>query len=310
MIPEADIRAVPARATSEALRFLAGGLREDIPTAIRMEALERAISRCGWRHRLWWALRQGRCVGASLVVPSVGRVGMLSHSPLDAPGVEAESVRAAVAAASHAALGDGLAFVQSLLAPQRRADMAMLAQAGFCKLAELVYMRLGLPAPDDNAGLWGYTWRDYRRYGEEELHEVIVSTYEASADCPRLRGLRPIRDVIASHKAGGVFSPRSWWIASDAGRPAGCILVNDSAASAREAEVVYMGVVRAFRGRRLGEAMVRRAVRWARRRKCQGLRVVVDAANTYAKRIYDRVGFRETLRRVAYILPRGPGEGP
>ena len=247
-------------------------------------------------------------MGVALVLPSVGRVGMLSHSPLDAPGVEADAVRDAVAAASAAALADGVAFVQSLLSPRRRADLAMLAEAGFRKLAELVYMHLELPAPDAIAGLGRYTWRNYRRYGEAELSEVIESTYDDSLDCPSLRGLRPVADVIASHKASGVFNPRSWWIASVSGRPAGCILVNDSAGTSNEAEVVYMGVARAFRGQRLGEAMVRRALRWARRCKRQGLRVVVDSSNIYAKRIYDRVGFCETLRRAAYILPGDAGQ--
>ena len=54
--------------------------------------------------------------------------------------------------------------------------------------------------------------------------------------------------------------------------------------------------------------MVSRAARWARRRGRRSLTVAVDAANPYAKRIYDELGFRWTHRRLAYILLGAPGD--
>ncbi len=304
MSRETEIAPVPEGATSETLRFLAGGRRRDIPTAVRAEAFERMIDRCGGRCRFWWARRDGRCVAASLAVAGPGRVGMLSHSPLAAPGVDGGCVAAVVERAGRQALGDGLAFIQSLLAPALRADSEMLVSAGFRRLAELLYMRLDLAERVAAKGEERCTWRSFRRYTEEELSSVIEATYEQSFDCPPLRGLRPLSDVIEGHKASGVFSPRSWWIAGVEHRPAGCILVNDSTVSPGEMDLVYMGVAREFRGRGIGRAMVRRAARWARRRKRRALTVAVDTENTYAKRIYDQSGFRETFRRVAYILPR------
>ena len=299
---ETQIGPVPEGAASEALQFVAGGRRRDVSAALRAEGLQRAIG-CGDGHWLWWARRGGRCVGASLVLAGSGRVGMLSCSPAGAPGVDAACVSATIRGAARRALGDGLAFVQSLLAPTRREDIAVLVSAGLHRLAELAYLRLDLtrPVPREDEGR--YAWRTYRRYGEEELLETVEATYVQSCDCPGLRGLRRIADVIEGHKASGVFSPRSWWIVFAEGRPAGCILVNGSSVSPGSMDVVYLGVAAAFRGRGIGRAMVRRAARWARRRKRRVLTVAVDTGNDYARRIYDEAGFRETSRRLAYILP-------
>jgi GNAT superfamily N-acetyltransferase len=130
---------------------------------------------------------------------------------------------------------------------------------------------------------------------------VIAGTYEESLDCPVLCGLRELSDVLASHRASGVFSPETWWIAYISGRAAGCVLVNGSGTGAEDMDLVYMGVVRDFRGRGLGRAMVRRAAGWARRHRRAALTVAVDALNVYAKAIYDRQGFRQTVRRLAYM---------
>jgi len=308
---EMDIAPVPQGAVGEALRFLAGGRRRDVATAVRAEAFERMVGRCGGRRRFWWARRGGRCVAASLAVAGFGRVGMLSHSPLDAPGVERAGVLAVVERAGRQALADGLAFVQSLVAPTRQADMAVLVSAGFRRLAELVYMRLDLAEPLAGEDRGRYAWRSFRGYTEEELSSIITATYEHSLDCPALRGLRAVSDVIEGHKASGIFSPRSWWIVSVGSRPAGCVLLNDSTASPGAMDLVYMGVASEFRGRGIGRAMVRRAARWARRRRRRFLTVAADTRNIYAKRIYDELGFRETLRRLAYILLREapPTEG-
>jgi ribosomal protein S18 acetylase RimI-like enzyme len=302
MLEDVEIEPVPDEAFRATLEFLVGGSRRGVPAALRAEAYERMIAQCGGRFRFWRARRGERCLAASLVIASAGRVGMVFHCPLKAPGVEARHVSAVVREASRQALGDGLAFVQSLIAPARRAEREMIASAGFQRLAELAYMRLDLSralAEDDPAAC---AWRDVRGFGEQGLAGVIQGTYEGSLDCPALWGLRELPDVIEGHKACGVYQPQSWWIAVVDGRPAGCILVNGSGASTAEMEIVYMGVVRGFRGRRIGRAMVRRAARRAREEGCAFLNVVVDDRNVYARNVYDQEGFRELDRRVAWIL--------
>jgi ribosomal protein S18 acetylase RimI-like enzyme len=301
MQQEAQVEPVAPAAMREAVLSLAGGQRRDVSAELRAEGYERMIEQAGGRHRFWWARRGGRCVAACLIVPSPGRVGIVFHSPSQAPGVDGGCLAAVVRESSREALDDGLSFVQSLVAPGRGGDVAALTAAGFERLAELIYMRLDLaaavPAADDE----GWLWRDCRPFDAAELAATITGTYEDSLDCPALCGLRELSDVLASHRASGVFNPETWWIAYISGRAAGCVLVNDSGTGAEDMDLVYMGVVRHFRGRGLGRAMVRRAAGWARRNRRSALTVAVDASNVYAKAIYDRQGFRQTVRRLAYM---------
>ena len=175
-------------------------------------------------------------------------------------------------------------------------------------MAELIYMRLDLPAAPSGSRD-ELTWRYYGQFTEADLAEVIGSTYEGSLDCPALNGVRDAADIVAGHKAGGLFVPRAWWIVEHGGEPAGCVLVNDLSDSAT-AEVVYIGVVPAFRGKRLGRAMLRRAADQAHARTRSSLRLAVDARNLYARRIYDSEGFRGTHRCLAYVMLRSEAEDP
>jgi mycothiol synthase len=300
--PPVQVEPVPPAAVAETLRFVVGGTRRDIPVALRAEAYERMIRHCGGRYGLWWARRDGRCVAASLVVAGAGGVGMQFHCPPQAPGVEAGSIPPVIRRASARALEEGISFVQTLVQSARHADAGLLEAGGFERLAELVYMNLDLGGPIQPEGLVGCRWRNYEQYDESELSAVIRGTYEQSLDCPALYGLRTLPQVIEGHKASGVFSPQSWWILDVAGRPAGCVLVNDSPSAAGDADLVYLGVVGYARGRGLGRAMVRHAARWAQQQRRVFMSVAVDSSNVYAMRIYDSEGFRQTDRRMAYIL--------
>ena len=244
-------------------------------------------------------------MAAAMVLASPGHIGMLFASPLDAPGVEADVLARVVRAVSLEALAGGELFVQSLAEPDAVERISMLAAAGFECLAELIYLKLDLGATPASTGRSDLVWRSYGLFDEDELGRVIAETYEGSLDCPGLVGVRTMADVIAAHKAGGHFRPDSWWVvhlAADSGKgpAAGCILVND--ANPLAAELVYMGVVPRRRGRGIGAAMVQGAAERVRTRGIKMLTAAVDAGNAYARRIYDRLGFVETQRRLAYMI--------
>ena len=305
MVQPAIIEPVPADEVGRTLRFLVAGQRRDVSVALRAEAYERMMALANGPWRFWRARRAGGPVAASLVIPSPGGVGMVFHSPPRAPGVEAESVAPVVREASAESLRDGVSFVQSLVAPTRSEDTAMLAAAGFRRLAELVYMHLDLrsAAAAQTGELDGQVvWRSYGQFGEAELADAIARTYEQSLDCPGLYGLRKLPEVIEGHKASGLFSPKSWWIAEMSDQAAGVALINDSSSSPGDAELVYMGVARPWRGRGLGRALVDRAIEWGRRGRREFLTVAVDSGNVHARRVYDAAGFRETDRRLAFIF--------
>jgi len=290
--------------SEEALPFLAAGRRRDLQIALRAEALGEMLTRSGFRGHFWQARRGTDLVAAAMVIPSAGRVGMAFHSPAESPGVEAAALSAALRAAADAALADGLAFVQSLMDIRQHADGRAFVDAGFIRLAELAYMRRDLSGIVEPPNVPGLDWQSCQPMDPVELGRVILGTYERSLDCPALTGLRSTDDVIESHKASGAWRPDFWWIARLRGVSAGCVLVNDSALSPGGMDLIYMGVMTAFRGLGLGRAMVCHACRQAQRDRREFMNVVVDAANPYASKIYQAEGFRVRHRRVAYIRSR------
>ena len=214
-----------------------------------------------------------------------------------------EALAATIRAAADDALATGAAFAQALTPPGNEGDTACLEQAGFAFLAELCYLRKPLSGPLEVAADGEVTWRPASEVGDAALVELIRRTYEDTLDCPRLRGLRKMADVLAGHRAAGTHRPEWWRVAERGGEPAGCVLLNDMGPTS--AEVVYVGAAPAHRGRGLGTALIRRAAADAQTAGKLSVTLAVDAANTYARRIYEREGLAEVQRRVAHIRTRG-----
>jgi len=236
---------------------------------------------------------------------------MLFHSPAAAEGVDGEALGKLVGEISQDALGRGMTIVQSLLDPRADRDIEVLSAAGYHLLARLIYMRLDVARSADGGGSrQAFTWRNFLQFSTEQLERVVAGTYAGSLDCPALAGLREVPDVIAGHKSAAAFCPRAWLICYVEGSPAGCILVNDSRDGV-SAEVAYMGVLPAYRGRGVATALVGRSAELARRRARSSLTLSVDADNRFAVRRYLAEGFSQEGSRLAYAAcSRGPLVGP
>lgn len=295
-----EIRPVGVFGRDAALRFLVAGAN-DRAAAGRIDAVKRLIGARRSADVLLWQARRGRkALAVALVVLNPGSYAMLSYTPLIAPGVDVSAMRLLIDQISQAALARGAAFVQALVPPELSDDAALLESAGLQRLAELIYMRLhlgGSGAVGDDANL---TWRQYGQFSEDELAGVIKETYEDSADCPDMMGLRSMADVIAAHKGGGSFCPDTWWLVDVDGRPRGCVLVND-APHAAIAEIVYLGVVLESRRCGLGRRMLDHAVEVAEAGGKTVMSLAVDSRNTPAVKLYDGAGFDEIFRRLVYI---------
>ena len=303
------------------MRFLIGGAEQDGDIPLRAEAMKALLQRRQWQSgRLWRAVRGSRCVAAAMIIHNPGRFGTVLHSPAAAPGVETQALIQLIRKASLASIEEDVSFVQTLLPTDFEEDVAIIRAAGFEALSELVYMRLELSGPArreadglDHAsksppaeGREQLTWRRHGQFDDAELAGVIEATYEGSLDCPGLAALRPMSDVIAGHKAGDRFCPALWWLAGAGGRAAACILVNDLPERSI-AEVVYMGVVPAFRGRGLGRTLLCRAAGAAGQRNLEAVCLAVDRKNKWALRLYESAGFAEVVRRGAFILANRRG---
>lgn len=301
------IEPVPPPRFVEAVHFLCGGTSHSMEAAARFDNIYSFLmARPASDIHLWRVRRDKRSLAVAASVMTPGRTALLLHSRPDCPGVDASCLAPLMEVVSSRSLDDGATLVQSLLESGDASSIPFLTKAGFSMLANLLYMRKGLSGKDVTvpAAQEQYAWLKYGDYDETELGLVILETYRQSLDCPGLAGLRRIDDIIAGHRACGQFSPQAWWIALHAGRPAGCILVNDFP-QASAADVVYLGVIPDHRGRGLSRTMLLRASLAAQRRGMDDLTLAVDSSNTYAIRSYERAGMVPNGHRLAYAVLAG-----
>lgn len=206
-------------------------------------------------------------------------------------------------------------LVQALFEPAESWASRAFKAAGLRPLAELIYLsralKLGetvqgiltaeaLSRPDRSPWPEGITVRPLRHDDDlTPLKQGLQASYEQTLDCPELAGMRDIDDIIQAHRAVGEFDPSLWWVVSRAGQPEGCVLLN-RCPDQECVELVYIGLSPAVRGLRLGEALMHAAIA-----VCAGLerhiRCAVDTRNTPARRMYERLGFHEETRRIAFV---------
>jgi len=247
------------------------------------------------------AQEQGRILAACLCVDSPGRMASVFipslprflKPPTAMVGLLTESARLA--------RQRNIQILQGTLAPEATLEAGIYRRAGFQRLTRLIYMDSDLTQSIPSAPpAMEVTWETYDPTRHELFARVVRGTYEDSLDCVALNGVRDIEDILASHRAAGVFCAESWLVARVAGEPMGVILL--SHLPERWAyEIVYMGVLPALRGRRFGATLLRRAVEVAREQAVNTLSLSVDAGNVPAQRLYRRFGFRETSRRDVWL---------
>ncbi|MEE9405244.1 MAG: N-acetyltransferase [Algisphaera sp.] len=251
--------------------------------------------------------RRGRPRRSTLVIPGVGHTAMLFVSPLSR-AAEINAMAQVVATALTGPIARQASLVQALIDPDESLKHAALERGGMRPLAELLYLhRPGsnqAPAPAPPKGLSSVSWTPAHNAA---FAQVIEASYEDTLDCPDLRGLRHTDDVIAGHRATGVFHPELWTLWSDAQGPVAVLLMAEAAAhpqappgTAPGTELVYLGI--APRGRRqgLGKALVDYAVT-AATPFGGGISLAVDRDNPHARRLYRRAGFMNTARKCALI---------
>ncbi len=254
------------------------------------------------------AVRAGRTLRYAVVpVRSPGRTAMLlmnGRLPRGVSPADELAIAGAIDAACGAQAAAGVRLAQALV-PDAQGPLARLLRdrCGFETLADLLYLQRRartraavMPLPP------GITLATYGPRTHDAFAEAIEASYAGSLDCPKLAGVRHIEDVIAGHKAAGLFRPDWWTLALDAGRPIGVLLLAGLGIGGHMgAEVVYLGLAPAARGRGLSAPLLAWAERAAATTPGRLMALAVDAANTPALRIYRRAGFRQNERRTALI---------
>ena len=258
---------------------------------------------------------------ATLTIRSAGRTGLILLAPLPQSdpgrgGTETSAaLRQAVAQLIEQERSHHMGLLQALLPPTHTDEARLLTDCGFVRLTELIYLMGELPseprggnAGADPGAAWPALpsdgWAAYDDATADAFVRVIRASYVHTLDCPALEGVRRMEDVLAGHKASGLFRPDLWFLFSRDGEPIGAVLLNQVLdLSCPTVELVYMGLVESARGLGLGGRMFRFARHAARRAGFTRIVTAVDAENLPALTLYRHAGLSETMRRIAYILP-------
>jgi mycothiol synthase len=253
----------------------------------------------------WLGEQEGRIVAACSCLESPGRTGLLFLTPYGLSEGSAEAQERLI----HHIVADQslrkLRLAQCLLNLDDRHNAFVLDRAGFRSAADLIYMECNVldagRAPNvSELGRNEMSWDEYKPAQHRDFAQLIQDSYRESLDCPALTGLREVEDIIAGHKAVGLFQPHRWRLVRLEDVAAGCILLGENPLR-RVLEVAYMGVHPDHRRRGVGRVLIKEALRLAYHERFERVTLAVDSKNDPAIRLYRSAGFVETMRRRAMI---------
>lgn len=195
----------------------------------------------------------------------------------------------------------GAELHEALIVPGDVVRSRALQQAGFRCLTRLHYFRRRVAAAfRPRNQIVPLTWMTYTPDREQLFRDVIEQTYLQTHDCPELTGIRNSAQVLADHRAAGMFDPEFWSLAMRGSNPVGMVLCG-RASHAEELEIVYLGVTQVARGTGVGDALVERALRLGHASSAKYLTLAVDSRNGPALQLYRRWGFLQITTREAWI---------
>jgi mycothiol synthase len=254
------------------------------------------------------AFQGDECLSAALAVESPGRAALVFVPEDEDADDRRQATIACLQTLQRAARERCIILLEMLLPPHSERLAVSVRASGFRYLTRLLYLR----RPVDPAACRFGPAGDLRWVtcgaGEDELFaDAVERTYAQSLDCPELTGLRPMSDVLAAHRAAGVFDPTLWSVALRRDEPVAVLLLNRLPRQPA-LEIVYMGVAQVARGTGVVNAVMRRAVNAAGRLSATSLALAVDQRNAPARRVYARWGFAEFAARDAWIVTSAPNE--
>lgn len=265
-------------------------------------------SQATWLEGVWAAERDGHIRAACALIGHPGRTGtvVLPSWEVRVDASLRQDLLSLLRVMTDDLDPDGFHLIQAIVDPGADWRNGLLADAGFERLADLVYQEMPIGGmPGSPALPAGFGWRRYDASMGARLERLLGETYEGTLDCPGLNGMRRLADVVAGHRATGEFDPGYWLLLEESGRAIACVLLARMSYSGAM-EVVYMGVVPAARGRGIGELLVAQAAHLAGQSGVEKLALTVDARNSPARRIYEGAGFGPVENRRAWVRGGSP----
>ena len=305
-----EVRPARAADVDEAVRLILSPPGASADAAAAREFLGLARERGIALDGLHVAGRRGRMLSAALPVLSPGRT-MLILCPAGGQGKTADAAtRQLIEPVCRDSAARGVTLAQSLIDPQDEALERIFVAEGFTRMAELHYLHVAPPGPTEANGPElppGMSWTTYADETGATFGRAILESYQNSLDCPALNGRRDVADILAGHRATGVFDPSTWFVLHEGERSLGVLLLSESLRS-DAMELVYLGLAPAARGRGLGEVLMRQALAVTARRGLPRLCLAVDARNTPALKLYYRHGMQRIGSKVAMMRELRAGD--
>lgn len=174
-------------------------------------------------------------------------------------------------------------------------DAAAVAASGYQYVTDMMKLFCQLPTQLPSHCFPGLEFEYYRASQSNRLKRILTQTNEDSLDCPAMRGLRHVDDVLEGHRSREDYQPAHWRIIRYRGLDVGCVLVSRHQ-HLNECEVVYLGLSPEARGQGIGYAAIQHAQGLARTAGVSILTLGCDVNNTPALRTYGKAGFREAER--------------
>ena len=245
------------------------------------------------------AVRRDRLTGAAWARLQPGRTAYVWPPRLAAsePETTADGLLRAVigfCAISDVRLAQCLVHVRDSAAEQR------MLRSGFKRLTELAYLVSPIKPSAQAQLAAGFELEAYGAANHNRMLAVLERTYDQTADCVELNGVRDSEDILAGYRATGSFNEKHWLLARAEGRDVGCLLLAEHPAE-KIMELVYMGLVPDVRGRGWGLKLVQTAQHLARIAECTQIVLAVDARNERALRMYEAAAFVDWDRRSVLV---------
>lgn len=205
------------------------------------------------------------------------------HLPPRSPGgggaAIAEAMRGIFELGAHVAL--------AAITPQSPVGKELL-DAGFQPGPRMVEMARTPPdSPEEPGG-------DYVAYSQDRrvlFANVLYRTLHGSLDAPEVPICHDPERLMLSFEERGAFDREDFVLALEGGEPGGILLL--SAVEEETLEILYVGVAPELRGRGMGRMLMQRSLWRASERGAAQIKAFVDARNTPALVLYEKLGFSE-----------------
>lgn len=241
---------------------------------------------------LWIAQQAGRIAAAVWVQPLANRTAQLwLPKMLDSTGL------ALIKVACQWAKQQRITLCHTLLAPQQFAWQAPLVAQGMRPLAELEHLRCSTGGKQSSTPL--ITLVPFSALTSAQQLTLVEAVSQDSLDCPALHQLLSMDELLAGFYTKAPQAPAHWYQvhyqeACEKGVEKQCVgvLLLAPYPTTPRCELLLMGLLPAWRGKGLGQSIIKHAFALAAQTGANELVLTVDASNVPAKRLYERCGFR------------------